>query len=90
MGPEAKRVTTNIAQEKAKRQSMTAVIVLNAVFCVLVVVVIDGLLLWAISAEAKDHRAHRGLPAPKGPRISVVGSRIDPTRTRVPESDGVR
>lgn len=69
---------------------MTVVIVLNAVFCVLVVVVIDGFLLWAVSAEAKDHRARRWLPAPKGPRISVVGPRIDPTRTRVPESDGVR
>lgn len=69
---------------------MTAVIMLNAVLCVLVVVVIDGLLLWAVSAEAKDHRARRWLPPPKGPRISVMGPRIDPTRTWVPDSEGVR
>jgi hypothetical protein len=48
---------------------MTAVIVLNAVLCALVVVVIDGLLLRAISAEAKDQRADRWLPAPTAPRI---------------------
>jgi hypothetical protein len=67
---------------------MTGVIVLNAVLCALVVVVIDGLLLRAISAAAKDHRADRWLPAPKARRILVVASRIDPTRTRVSGSEG--
>lgn len=67
---------------------MTAVILLNAVLCALVVLVIDGLLLWAVSAAAKDYRARRWLSAPQAPRIAAVGPRIDPTRTTVSGSEG--